>query len=118
MRSKQFCKIERGATYVYTCIYMLTCRFGMLRVCVAVCVLLAGQAIGHTYFSPLDFLRHDKASVKWGKRVVLRIRILASVLCHSLCFVWYIVACTWSFELIVDRDVGPLSLRNDWEVNI
>ena len=39
----------------------------MLRVFVAVCVLLVDRGIGHTHFSPLDFLRHDKASVKWGK---------------------------------------------------
>ena len=30
--------------------------------------MLLGQASGHTYFSPLDFLRHDSASTKWGER--------------------------------------------------
>ena len=39
-----------------------------LSVCVLVACMLLGQASGHTYFSPLDFLRHDSASTKWGER--------------------------------------------------
>ena len=39
----------------------------MLRLlCLSVCVLLVGQALAHTYFSPLDFLQHDRASVQLG----------------------------------------------------
>ena len=30
--------------------------------------MLLGRVSGHTYFSPLDFLRHDRARTKWGER--------------------------------------------------
>ena len=39
----------------------------MLRVYVF--VLLVSQVLGHTYFSPLDFLHHERATVQWGESI-------------------------------------------------
>lgn len=81
----------------------------MLRVCV--CVLLASQVIGHTYFSPLDFLSREKATVKLGERdykltelEVIFKQLARSCVCMSLipCLLTCMRSLRW--HIIIDNN--------------